>query len=161
MQLKTLITSITWCKSPYVSSLQLLLLLAFAFKKIQKLEKSPSGKATPSFLTSMPCTMIKPNGKNHTISSLKGLIPQTQSVLLLTTKGDILIPLALGLGEKGFVLERLLQKVQWKLLSPTLHRYSIWNFRTRNIWRINQSIILEWLVATKSILLLPWMNEKW
>ena len=65
-----------------------------------------------SVLTSMPYTMIKPNGRNHTISFLKGLILQTQLVLLLTAKGAIPIPLVLGLEEKEFVLGRLLQKVQ-------------------------------------------------
>jgi len=56
--------------------------------------------------------MIKPNGKDHTISYLKGLIPQTQLVLPLMAKNVIPIPLVLGLEERESVLGRVLQRVQ-------------------------------------------------
>ena len=108
-----------------MSNLHHLFLLAFAFQEIQKLGKSLSEKAMTSVLTSMPYTMIKPNGRNHTISSLKGLIRQTQLVLLLTAKSAILIRSVLGLEEKEFVLEMFSQTVQQNLLSLTSHRCSI------------------------------------
>ena len=66
----------------------------------------------PSSLTSMPFTLIKPNGRNHTTSFLKGLIHQTQSALLPMAKSAIRIHLALGLEEREFVLGRFLQKAQ-------------------------------------------------